>query len=119
MSRGFWPQIWGVAQITASGIHRGIRPYEKSAHFLVCSSAKKVCMSTIQADISATLFFTVRHDCACVFGIVVDSISVCLELEIKSGVFPDCRDRYSQAGNDMFSSLGRTDKSILPSYKIY
>jgi hypothetical protein len=34
--------MWGAALMIALEVHREIRPYEKSAHLLVFSSAKKV-----------------------------------------------------------------------------
>ena len=62
---------------------------------------KRAFLSTIQTDLSCTPFFhnalwllvPFRVDVfiPCVFGVAVDNISVCLKLEIGSGVFPDWR----------------------------
>ena len=44
-------------------VHRNIRPYEKPAHILVCSPAKKVFWTEFRQTSPARLFFTMRYDC--------------------------------------------------------
>jgi len=69
----------------------GVRPFEQSAYLLVYSPVRKAVLSRIQAGLSCTPLF---HDALCldvfipgVIGVAVEVISVCLEMEIDSGVF--------------------------------
>jgi hypothetical protein len=39
MSSNLGHKMWGESPMTAPGVHRDIRPYEKSARLLVCSPA--------------------------------------------------------------------------------
>jgi hypothetical protein len=61
-------KMWGVAKMTTSEVHRDIRPFEKSVHLLVCSSAKKVFFTGFRQTSPARLFCTMRYDCLCPLG---------------------------------------------------
>jgi hypothetical protein len=87
--------MWGASPMTAPDDHCDIRPYEKSAHLLVCSPAKKVFWTEFSQTSPSRLSFKMRYDwmySSHVYSEVsIDSISVCLKLEIGSGVLPDWR----------------------------
>ena len=98
--KGYFASKSRAGDAVGKGRWSGGRSFEKSAHLLVESPVKRAFFSTIQADLSCTLFLMRRYDCLCpsvdvfipgVIGVAVEVISVCLEMEIDSGVFSDWR----------------------------
>jgi len=85
----------GAGDAVGRGRWIGGRSFEKSSHILVESPGKMAFLSVIQTDLSGAPIFHRRYDWMYsshyVFGVAVDHISVCLKLEIASGVFPDWR----------------------------
>jgi hypothetical protein len=54
--KGYYESKSRAGDAIGKGRWSDIRPYEKSAHLLVCSLVKKAFLSTIQADLSCMPF---------------------------------------------------------------
>jgi len=62
MSRKSWPQNVGYGTDDRAGVHRDIRPYEKSVYLLVCSPATKAFFTEFRQTSPSRLKFSKSHD---------------------------------------------------------
>jgi hypothetical protein len=86
-------KMWGMAQMTASGVNWDIRFYDKSAHLLICPPVKKVFFTEFRQTSPVRLFSQ------CVMTGCIHPM--CIYVLRTSNT----ADRYSRRGKESFPDI--------------